>query len=551
MRFDGKELSVMRKFVRRSAPLAGIVATVVLVAAGCVSDPTSSDDSGGDATSALNVYLYQKPTPNFGPLAQVAGGDYVPSTLIFDSLVAWDADNKLAPRLAEDFSISDDGKTFTFTLREGLEWSDGEPLTSRDILFTFNLVANPAAGASVAPNFAAVEGVDALASGSSEVASGFSAPDDRTFVVTASEPSMGLLSLIGTTLIIPEHVLGDIPVEQVADDGYFSSPTVSSGPYEYVSYETDQYVELTANPHYYEDVSVDTLYLRTLTQDVATAQLGSGEIDLVQISSTDLASVERMENVAVTSAEDPGFTRLAVNVEQPRFQDPRVRQAMLYAIDRQGIVDTVLGGHGTVVNSPFKGEAVADDLNPYPYDPDLARQLLQEAGWDSSRPVTLSYAPGTRDRDTTATIVQENLSAVGIDVRLSPVPPAENLARIQSADPDDFDMTLYGGGNYSDPANVIPIVSCATKQPAGANNGRFCSEELDAVMAEANRLEDESGRTALYQEASRIENEQVSQIWLYETEILWAHNTRFEGFVPGGDLSRSSMWNAAQWRMAD
>lgn len=525
---------------------------VVMLASGCVSDPTNqSGDSGSEEDSVVNVHLYQEPTPDFGPIAPVSGGDYVPSTLMFDSLMTWDENNELVPRLAEEYSVSDDGTTFTFKLRDDLKWSDGEPLTADDLVFTYNVVANPASGAATAPNYAAVAGVKELAEGTADSASGFSAPDDQTFVVEASEPNVGLLTIIGTTLVIPEHVLGDVPIDKIAKNEYFSSPTATSGPFKFASYKTDQYVELDANENYYRDVSVDKVYLKTVTQDVATAQLGTDELDIVQISSTDLKSVEDMDGVATTTAKDPGFSRIAVNIGQPRFQDPRVRRAMLYAIDRQGIVDTVLSGHGKVVNTPFKDDAVSDQLETYEYDPQKAKKLLADAGWDSSKPVRLSYVPGTRDRDTTATIVQDNLAAVGIKVKLDPTTPADNLANLTSDDPNDMDMTLYAGGNYSDPANVAPITSCATRQPQGANNGRFCDQDLDRIMAKANTITDEGQRMELYRQASEIENEMVSQIWLYETELLWAYNERVKNFVPGGDLSRSSLWNAPEWRVQE
>src|SRR5699024_9064138 len=121
-------------------------------------------------------------------------------------------------------------------------------------------------------------------------------------------------------------------------------PTVSSGPYVMEEFNVDQNVVLKANPNYWSEVGIDTLYLQMITSDVATAQLATGEMDVVQISPQDLQTVEGLDGVTVSSAPSPGFLRLLVNFT--KFEDERIRQGFLQAIDRQGIIDGILGGHG-------------------------------------------------------------------------------------------------------------------------------------------------------------------------------------------------------------
>jgi len=531
--------------VRWWRPAVAIAAVAALGLTACTT-PQGSQEPEGPTT--LSAYLFQPPTPAFGPLAPLQGGDYLPSTLMFDSLLGVDDADQLIPRLAESWEISDDAMTFTFHLREGVTWTDGEPFTADDVLFTYNTIANPAAGASTAVNYRPVVGVQDLVDGVATTAAGFSAPDENTFVIEVGEPDVGILSIIGRTLILPQHVLGEVPVDQLTANEYFREPVPNLGPYSFVDYKVDQYIELAVNESHYSRPTIDTILLKILTSDVATAQLGTGEIDMVQVSAPDLASIEAMEGVEITTVQAPGFERLSVNTEQERFSDVRVREAMLHAIDRKALVENALQGYGVVVNSPYIGDALPDGLNDYPYDPDLARQLLAEAGWDSSQPVRLFYVPGNRDRDTTLTIVAESLRQVGFNIQIEQKQPAQNLEALKSPPgADAYDIILHGGGNYGDPAGVGTIISCDARQPGGPNNARFCDPEIDAVLDAAKQETDEAARLDLYRQAARMDNEAISYIWLYSAEIIWAHNSRLEGFLPGGDLSKSSFWNVGDW----
>lgn len=535
--------------------LSALAAASIALGLSACSDPTeggASDDGGAsrapDAT-ALNVYLYQAPASAFSPMAPLHGPDGLIMSMIYDGLYGVDNNYELQPHLAVGPpEISPDGTRFTFELRDDLVWSDGEPFTADDVVFTYNLMANPASGSSRSGLFAEVKGAAEVAAGEADSVSGLSAPDDTTFVIETTSPDIGLVGLVGNMWILPEHVLGDVPVDQMSDHEFFREPTVGLGPYTFVEYRTDQYVELVANENYRDDVAIDTVYLRPVTSDVATAQLGTGEMDLVQISPADLDAVESLDDVEVESAPGPGFIRLALNQTQERFADPRVGQAIMMAVDRQGIVDEALAGKGSTLVSSFMGDALPDDLNQYDYDPEAAERLLSEAGWNPSDPVELIWIPGQRDRDTAANVVQSQLQDVGMNVTLRQVQPSELGDLTDNA---TFDMFLFGGGNYAtEPWAVYPINGCDQAAPQGGNLPRFCNEELDALMKQANATPDEQERLELYRQAARIENEAVPYIWLYNPDSIWAYNTRLEGFIPSGDFT-NGFWNAADWSISE
>ncbi|MFI0425044.1 ABC transporter substrate-binding protein [Spongiactinospora sp. 9N601] len=515
-------------------PLSLIAAGVLLLAAAC-SDPTNAGGVKKESgANALNVYLYQKPK-RFSPLDPFTGADQQVMQLIYDNLLTVNDKYEYEPRLAEKWDVSQDGMTFTFHLRTGLKWSDGKPFGAKDVLFTYRLLADEKSGSAMAGRLAGAT---------------FDAPDDSTFVIKLAEPNVGFLSLIAGpfAFILPEHVLGSVPVESVGDDPFFNRPTTGLGPYTFVDYKTDQYVELAANPHYRRPVKIAKIFLKPVTSDVATAQLGTGEMDLAQISPTDLQSVQSLSGVTVASTPSPGFLRVAVNLTQKRFADPRVRRAMLHAIDRKSLVATLLAGKGSVVNTSFMAKAaLPPDLDAYAYDVAAAKKLLAEAGWDAREPVTLSWVPGQRDRDAAATVIQGALVAAGIDTKLKQVQSAELL---ESYEKRSFDLVLFGGGSYSvDPSSTNPILRCDAFYPKGGNIPSFCDKEIDRLTAEADTLTGQDERAALYRRAAELDNAQVPYLWLYNPETIWAYGKRLHGFKPNGDFTLG-FWNADEWSLA-
>ncbi|SDL37082.1 ABC transporter substrate-binding protein [Nonomuraea jiangxiensis] len=511
--------------------LSGALAVVLLgLAIGC-SDPTNTP-ARVSPHDAINVYLYQKPK-RFSPLDPPSGPDQQVMTLIFDNLLAVDDSYTFVPRLAERWEVAED--RITFHLRQGLKWSDGTPFTSRDVLFTYKLLADAESGSALAGRLAGAA---------------FEAPDDTTFVIRPARPNVGFLSLVARpyAFILPEHVLGREPVDRIASSAFFNHPTVGLGPYTFVSYRTDQYVELAANPHYRKPVSIARIFLKPISSDVATAQLGTGEMDLAQISPTDLRTVAAFKGVTVAARPSPGFIRMAADLSDKRFADPRIRRAMLHAIDRKALVAQLLAGRGRVQNSSFVTPwALPGTLEEYAYDPARARSLLAEAGWNPAEKVTLSWIPGQRDRDAAATVVQSALGAAGMTVELKQVQAAELL---ESYEKRTFDLALYGGGSYAaDPSSSATTINCAAFYPTGSNVSNYCDPSLDTLTAQADALTDREQRAKLYQEAARRDNAQVPYLWLYNPDTLWATSSRLRGFKPSGDFT-TGFWNADEWTVA-
>jgi len=536
----------MRKFKQGVVLGSAVLATVL--AAGCTGPKSSSgSNSGGASAGRLNMYLYQEPAGVFSPLAAASGPDMQVMSFIDEGLLGVDPDYKMQPVLAQSYDISSDAKTFTFHLRPGVKWSDGQAFTSQDVLFTYDLMANPKSTSATAGNFTAVEGVTDFVAGKADSISGFSAPDASTFVIKTSKPDVGLLGQIGAVNIVPKHVLGSVPVEQVAKDPYFQHPTVTVGPFKFVEYKTSQYVHLTANPDYRTPVKIKDIYLKPMTSDVATAQLGNGGLDIASFSPTDLKTVQGFSNVTTQERLGAGFIRIGLNQTKPYFSDVRVRQAFLYAVDRQKIVDSVLFGKAAVRNSDFAKADTPAGINEYAYDPEKAKSLLKAAGWDFNRTVALEWIPGQRDRDATTTIVQSQLGAVGVKVKLQQLQASDLIGSYKKK---SYDMVLFGGGNYAvTPWNVNTIASCALAYPTGGNLTYFCDPKLDQLMAAANSISDETQREAAWQQAALEENAQADLMWMYDPMGLWAVNKKVSGFQAPGSQD-APYWAPATWSIS-
>lgn len=500
------------------------VLAAIALAAGCAGPQAQATDR------TVSLVLYQKPKL-FSPLAANWGPDQQVMSLIYQSLMTTDPDLKVVPQLASKLDVSPDATRFTFTLTQGLKWSDGAPFSSADVLFTHKLLADPAAR-----SYAAGFYRDAT----------LSAPDPSTFVITTKTPNYGIVAQVATYPILPRHILGDKPVGKVADDPFFMNPTVGLGPFQFVTYKTDQYVELKANPHFRAPVGLDRVFLRTVTSDVVTAQLSTGEVDVAAVSPADRGALG--SRVDFAASKDGGFVRIGLNLTRPQFADPRVRQALLHGINREAIVASALPGVGKVRNSSFDPSVSGAGISSYAFSQDKARELLTAAGWDFGRTVRLAWVPvGNPDRDAAALAVQSQLGEIGVRVELQKVDSAWATNAIKTM---DYDMYLFGGGNYaSDPWSVNAIVGCQTHSPVGGNIVRFCDQDLDKKMAEANATTDAAARLARYTEAATMDNARVPYLWLYSFDGTWAVNKRVKNFQPlypaGGPF-----WKAENWTVS-
>lgn len=524
-------------------PAAAAPTTAPKPAAPTAAAPTAPAAAKPGATSAT-VAWQTKPT-GFFTLQYIA---QALSTTFWDKLLTVSDNYGLQPRLAERWETGADGKSVTFHLRKNLKWSDGTPLTAKDIAFTFQSTMDARTSGLPGPT-SIIKGYQDFRAGKIENPPGLVVVDDSTFRPDFDSPNAGFvpsISFLGFQ-ILPEHILGKVAPTELSKHPYFQNPTVASGPFKFVKYETDQFVELERNPNFWgPQPKLEKIFIRFASTDVATAQLEKGEILHTPVTATDAERLSKVQGIKVANMPGAGIWVMAVAVDQPKLADKRVRQAMVYGIDREGIVKQVLKGFGRVVNNHIIGPewAVNPNLNKYPYNPDRAKQLLAEAKWDGSTPVKLQWIPGNRDIDNALGIVQGQLQAVGLNVELNPLergPILENITK------RTFDLSAYNGGVYTvDPDSTSYVLMGEFAQPKGANNSAYSNPQVDKLYLEGRAATTQAERAKAYQAAAMIMNDEVPHVWLFIQDTLWAYSDKLEGYKPHGD-SNSAYWNTHEW----
>jgi len=521
----------------RSHPLGRFIAGAAAVAvasamlAGCASSEPVA------ATNDIRFQLFQAPT-SFDPFHAEGAADGEIVGLHFRGLVANES-QEFVPSLASSWEFTPDATSVTFTLQE-TNWSDGEPFTADDVVYSLETWADPSTESVYGGELAEVVGYDEFVAGDAATITGIKAVDERTLQIDLKDPSTVFLSRLLYLKIVPQHIYGELDSANFAGSDEFRSPTVGMGPYIFSRWVDDDQIEFVPNPESFEDHPLDHIYAQYLTGDVARAQLQTGEIDIAQLASADVETVRNENVVNVQVGPGIGVMSLYSALDNGKLADPRVRQAILYAIDRQSIVDNVLNGNGRVPQSMLYAPewATPSDLTNFDYDPDEAKALLADAGWDGSTVVYLDIIPGQPDRDAVMNVVQGQLAAVGINAELRASQPAQFTEIVENR---EFDLLITIMGLVgSEPGNINPRFMCEGSQ----NISGYCNPDLDALLAEGVKTDDQSVREPIYQEANRILNFDQPAIPLYVEQPAYGSTKRVTGFDPAvGTLNAAQYWN--------
>ncbi len=461
--------------------------------------------------------------------------------LIFEQLVDGDPETgKPAPKgLADYWEIAADGRTYTFHLNENAKWHDGEPVTADDVVFSFDALADEATGSVYTSSF-----LDAVES--------WKAIDEHTVEMVAKERRFDFLYSL-TAFIVPKHIWGEVPFAEWATDpgatGDDPARVVGSGPFMFGEWKQGESVTLTRYDDYYGEVPYLEQYTRVIwpDQDAVFNAFLNGELDVTSLEPAQVPQIEGVEGVTMFEYPTRGFTYLEFNLDPEvttMFEDKRVRQAMMYALDRQSIVDDILLGYAEVANGPqpVVSYAYAPDemTTKYGFDPEKAKALLEEAGWTDSDGdgivdkdgVAMSfeylYPSGSPTGDQIAAYVQDAWKAVGIDAQPRSLEfPA--LIEATTTDPT-YSVAAYG---FSWDATFIQdaMFGCAQYQ-VGFNDMRYCNPPLDEINAEAKVTFDDAARRDLLIEASNIVNEELPVLVLHFSKALGAAHDRVQNIAP-------------------
>lgn len=470
--------------------------------------------------------------------------------LMFLPLLEVDSNMEFQPMLADSVT-TEDNITFTINLNKDATWTDGTPVSSDDVIYTIRQIANPNVGSIYAYMFGSFVGFDdwGYVEDGVEDIEGVIRVDDKTVQLVAKEKMA--LNIFNNSIAryfwtIPKHVLKDIAPDQLVGSDFFQNPTVTNGPFTLISYNRDHFVQLAANKEYFKGApKVDQINFNVMQGNQIYPRLQSGEIDF-NLPTLGIIPVEDYENIKALSnittfLEEP-LTNQYMYINEKIMPDERVRLALVYAINRDLIVNELLKGNGEVINgffttySPYYDET----LSKTPHDPEKAKQLLTEAGWDSNQPITLSVTSGDNTLEQAANIVAANLNAVGIKATVKMTDFATLLDELYAEEHQLAIMTYTFA-----PVDPFPDLSYLIQE--GNING-YHNTEVDELLGKVKIEDDFATVKELYGRINKISEVEVPMFSVYATRSLVAKSDRVTGVNP---RAYGAFINVIDWDVAE
>ncbi len=436
---------------------------------------------------------------NFNPLAATGGFTWL--NVYFEPLVIYNAElTKLEGALATEWSFSEDQREVTFKLAEET-WHDGEAFTSADVKFTLELAKNAAAGSVFAARLGKINSIEA--------------PDDRTVVLKLSAPDSGLLSVLAQVMMLPEHALSSIAPEAIATSTWWATTPIGTGPFKFTKYVTDQYVELAADEDYRLGRPLTDRIINRYFDNSAAAvsALRAGEVDFTYVEPDDAKTFAGNADFRVIEGASFVVNYVGFNHMVDLWNDVRVRQAFMYAIDRQAIIESLYGGAAQAANCGYVADQlVPSDIEQYAYDPEKAKALLAEAGWadiNGNKPITWLTYYNTPLAANVMAAAQAMLAQVGINVVPRVVDtPTYNGIVYKEGNPDwnEFPLVYAGLQNGPNPAGINVGLNESQLPPNGANIMRVKNQKLSAAFDAALAETDPAQADARWQDVCRVMN---------------------------------------------
>ncbi|MEJ5197630.1 MAG: ABC transporter substrate-binding protein [Anaerolineae bacterium] len=459
----------------------------------------------------------------FGDPFHITGGQ-IDEWMFFamSRLVFYDAKLDLQPDIAEKYTVSPDGKTYTFTLRKGVEWHDGKPFTAKDVVFTFNYICQKDLNAMQYPNIKVITGCKDVNEGKATTVSGVTANGDYEVTFKLDNASSIFNHALTQIPIVPEHVVKDIPPADFTKSKFVTERWYpGTGPFIVKEFKGDESIEFVANPKYFRGApKIDVIRdIKIPDANTRLLALEKGEVDIaLGLPVAEMDRIKKIPGVQLVYLDPVVPNILFVNYhagnkegdkpEQPKFKpmrDPKFRQALVHALDLDNLVKAV-DPSGLTVKwncplAPSLGDLCPKDLPTYAYDPEKAKALLKEIGWDPNWELTF-VALGTPP--TWYEIVQQMWAKVGIKATITPIEFANFIAEFYNK--GKFDVIISGQARWV-PLDILGTAHrCGYEYPKGYNATQYCNPKFDEVFEKAQNTADPAVYKPLITEMTRILN---------------------------------------------
>ncbi len=473
------------------------------------------------------VMLIESSPTNLDPRIGVDAQSERIDSLIFDDLLARGDNLDVAPGLAEKWEIPDP-LTYVFHLHHPVSFHDGRPLTSRDVKWTIDSLLTGKIRSPKTATFRFVDRIDT--------------PDEFTVVLHMKEPDAALLWNLS------DGAIGIVPF---GSENEITAHPIGSGPFKFVSAETDKEVILERNENYWGEKAKLARVRFAIIPDSTTEALelrkGTGDLSINSLTPDTVLTLEHEPYLAVEHSPGTEIQYLGFNLRDPILKDVRVRQAIAYALDRGPMIRYLLDGWAKPARSvlPPQSWAYEGNVPAYKHDPEKARQLLDAAGYPAVHGVRFHITMKTSTVEATrlmVAVMQQQLREVGIALDIRSFEAATFLADVSRGAFQMYGLRWVGGNQDPD---IFYVFHSSRFPPNGSNRGRYSNPKVDALIDQARREVDPAVRKPIYSEVQKIVAEELPYIDLWYLDNVLVHNKRVR------NLTLNSAGNYDFLRMAE
>lgn len=481
-----------------------------------------------------------EPQGIFNPYFFVNGWDENVTNVIFSRLIDWGSQGKLVPGLAESWTVSADDKVYTIKLRPNLTFSDGSPLTAEDVAFTLTVLHDPKYDGDTDITLANIAGGADYKAGKANSVSGLKVIDPLTVQVTTTQPGATTLAKIGGPVLSKAWYGKNYQRGNLDYLRTLNGKPLGNGPYVYDKYIPGQEIRFHANTRFYRGTPPVPRFIYRVTNPSTNFQLfQTGETDYDAFTSRpdDIEQLRMLGFANINLYGSSDYSKVEFNLHRPTLQDAKVRQALIYGLDRQKLIDVVYQGYGKVAIEPIAPISWAwnvNGVNPYPYNPARANQLLDEAGWKKG-PDGIRVKAGKRLEltllvskkvlnDALIPIAKENWQQIGVLLKPQVV---DFNALMSQRKAGNYDLASFSTSTLNDPHDGVWDFYSKEATESGYNN-----PQVDALINQGNAELDPEKRKPIYNRLYQVLAEDPPAILLAYRQILSASSARVTGFKP-------------------
>lgn len=562
--------------------LVSLMMIMSLFLAACSGDKSSTDSKDkkddkqtGEVKSGGKVtFGYTQPFKGVLSFAYYEGEDDANALqFMHEGLVAYNDELQPIPNLAE-WTLSDDHLKLTFNLKKGVKWHDGEELTAEDMEYAWYLIADPTYEGPRFANVAMIKGAQEYKDGKADTIEGIKVVDDYTIEVTVTEPSVNLLDNIWS-YPEPKHYYGDISSKDLPNADQVRKTPIGVGAFKVKNIVPGEMIEFVRNDDYWRGpAKLDGVVYKIIDGSLAQGLIENGEIDVIGAPSDQWEQIKTLQNINPVTIDAMSYSYIGIDLghydektgkvvmDNPKFQDKKVRHALAYALDRQAFVDAFRNGLGKPLNVPFPSVSWAkiddSEINTYDFDPEKAKSLLDEAGYKdvdgdgfredpNGKPFTVNFdaMSGAETSEARAQFVIQSWQEVGVNAKLNGGSLKDFNLFYDSIDADDPTVeTFHGAWGLSADPDPSGIWLSTDKW----NMGRWLSEESDELIKKAVQFPEDPNkdiieyRKEVYAEWQKLVNEELPVIFFEQREDAWAINKRVGG-VKITPFGTDEFWN--------